>query len=61
MMENILLNIDEENCIKYDLKGSRKKRYIATSKEKNVRLDNNFLFDHNSKPLAMNYAMRRIL
>lgn len=29
MMENILLNINEETCLKYDLKGSRKKRYIA--------------------------------
>ena len=46
MMENILLNIDDGNCVKYDLKGSRKKRYIVTKKHKDVRLDNNFLFDH---------------
>lgn len=29
MMENILLNINEKVCIKYDLKGASKKRFIA--------------------------------
>jgi 1-phosphatidylinositol-3-phosphate 5-kinase len=61
MMENILLNINEETCVKYDLKGSRKKRYIAKKQKGQVLLDNNFLFDQSSRPLALNYAMRRLL
>lgn len=31
-MENLLLHIDEENCIRYDLKGSRRNRFIPFSK-----------------------------
>lgn len=45
MMENILLNINDDNCVTYDLKGSRKKRYIAKKQKGQVLLDNNFLFD----------------
>ena len=33
VMENILLNINEENCLKYDLKGSKRKRFIANKKK----------------------------
>lgn len=29
MMENIQLNINDDVCIKYDLKGSKLKRYIS--------------------------------
>lgn len=29
VMENILLNINEDNCAKYDLKGSKRKRFIV--------------------------------
>lgn len=61
MMENTLLNINEENCLKYDLKGSRKKRFIAKKQKGQVLLDNNFLFDQSSRPIALNYAMRRLL
>jgi 1-phosphatidylinositol-3-phosphate 5-kinase len=28
LMENILLGINDNNCAKYDLKGSKKKRFI---------------------------------
>lgn len=32
LMENLMLNIDEKVSIKYDLKGSRRNRYIPESK-----------------------------
>ena len=32
LMENLLLNVDDKVCIKYDLKGSRRNRYINNSK-----------------------------
>lgn len=30
VMENILLDINEDTCLKYDLKGSKRKRFIAS-------------------------------
>mmetsp|Transcript_42701 Transcript_42701/g.41023 ORF Transcript_42701/g.41023 Transcript_42701/m.41023 type:complete len:184 (-) Transcript_42701:372-923(-) len=60
IMENILLDIDEENCVKYDLKGSKRKRYIVTKSKGQVLLDNNFLQDFNAKPIAMDYVMKRL-
>lgn len=41
-MENLLLNVDE-NCAKYDLKGSRFNRYIPNKQGHEVGLDNNYL------------------
>ena len=63
VMENIIINIDEKNndIIKYDLKGSRRKRFIEKPKPGQVMLDNNFLFNYNSKPICMNYVMKRLL
>lgn len=42
-MENLLLNIDEQNSILYDLKGSRRNRFIPNKKPGQVALDNNYL------------------
>jgi hypothetical protein len=42
LMENLLLGVDE-NVIKYDLKGSRRNRYIKEKYPGRVTLDNNFL------------------
>ena len=33
LMENLLLNIDEKVCIKYDLKGSRMNRYLQNARK----------------------------
>jgi len=60
MMENISIGINEKNVVKYDLKGSRRKRFIEKKKEGQVLLDNNFLFDHASKPICMDYVMKRL-
>lgn len=57
----MLLNADEEVSIKYDLKGSRRNRYIPRSKKQQVTLDNNFLYDRGSRPIPMHYAMKRLL
>ena len=32
LMENLLLNVDQSICLKYDLKGSRRNRYVPKSK-----------------------------
>jgi hypothetical protein len=55
-MENLQLNV-EEGAIKYDLKGSRRNRYIygKDKKEGKVTLDNNFLQDMRSRPISMQY------
>ena len=45
MMENLLMGTDETVSIKYDLKGSKRNRYIPNSKPGEVTLDNNFLYD----------------
>jgi len=42
-MENLLLGVDEEVAIKYDLKGSRRNRYVKDRYPGRVTLDNNFL------------------
>lgn len=60
-MENLLLNVDEKVSIKYDLKGSRRNRYIPESKQQQVKLDNNFLRDRKSRPYPMDFAMKRML
>ena len=60
-MENLLLNVDDKVCIKYDLKGSRRNRYINNSKQGQVTLDNNFLYDRKSRPIPMQYTMKRIM
>lgn len=53
LMENLLLNIDEENVIKYDLKGSGRNRFINNKIKGAVTLDNNFLFDFKSRPIPL--------
>lgn len=60
-MENILLNVNEESVIKYDLKGSRRNRFITNKVKGAVTLDNNFLFDFKSRPIPMQYSMKRLL
>jgi len=55
LMENLLLNVDNDVSIKYDLKGSKRNRYIPRSKQQQVTLDNNFLFDRGSRPIPMQY------
>jgi len=45
LMENLLLNVDESVSIKYDLKGSRRNRFVAKAKPSQVTLDFNFLLD----------------
>jgi 1-phosphatidylinositol-3-phosphate 5-kinase len=61
-MENVNLNV-EEGAVKYDLKGSRRNRYIfpKDKKEGRVTLDNNFLQDTRSMPIPMQYQMKRML
>lgn len=51
-MENLLLHCDE-NCLKYDLKGSRRNRYVMKKTQQEVALDNNFIQDYKSKPIPM--------
>ena len=53
LMENLLLGVDEANVIMYDLKGSRRNRFIANPEPGQVTLDNNFLNDYNSRPIAL--------
>lgn len=60
LMENLLLGVDKD-CIKYDLKGSKRNRYIYDYKPGQVTLDNNFLFDMKSRPIPMQYSMKRLL
>ena len=60
-MENLTLNIDDAISIKYDLKGSRRNRYIPKSKSQQVTLDNNFLFDRKSRPIPMQHSQKRLL
>ena len=59
-MENLLLHSDEQ-CVKYDLKGSRRNRYIHKKSDNIVTLDNNFLQDMKSRPIPLQYSMKRIL
>jgi 1-phosphatidylinositol-3-phosphate 5-kinase len=61
MMENLLLGVDESETIKYDLKGSRRNRYSVGNRDGKVTLDNNFLKDMRSRPIPMQYQMRRML
>jgi 1-phosphatidylinositol-3-phosphate 5-kinase len=59
-MENLLLHADP-CCAKYDLKGSRRNRYVNKKSETQVTLDYNFLQDHKSRPIPMQYSLKRIL
>jgi 1-phosphatidylinositol-3-phosphate 5-kinase len=62
MMENLLLGVDDTaSVVKYDLKGSRRNRYITGRKDGKVTLDNNFIFDMKSRPLPMQYQMKRMM
>mmetsp|Transcript_25743 Transcript_25743/g.34399 ORF Transcript_25743/g.34399 Transcript_25743/m.34399 type:complete len:101 (-) Transcript_25743:430-732(-) len=60
-MENLLLNVDDSVAIKYDLKGSRRNRFIQRKSAQQVTLDNNLLFDRKSRPLPMQNSMKRLL
>jgi hypothetical protein len=60
LMENLTIGIDPYavKLSKYDLKGSMANRYVDTKgKVGQTRLDTNFLEDHNSRPICMNYTM----
>lgn len=61
LSESILINVDDSVCIKYDLKGSRRNRFINGAKQGQVTLDNNFLHDRKSRPIPMHYSMKRLL
>lgn len=60
-MENLLLQVDEQNCLLYDLKGSRRNRFIPNKRPGQVTLDNNYLQDMKSKPVPLQYSMKRLL
>jgi hypothetical protein len=57
LMENLMLNVDDEVVVKYDLKGSRRNRFISNKAKGQVTLDNNFLYDFKSRPLPLQYSM----
>lgn len=61
LQENLLVNVDEKVAIKYDLKGSRRNRFIPRAKAHQVTLDNNFLYDRQCRPIPMQYMMKRLL
>mmetsp|Transcript_22920 Transcript_22920/g.35276 ORF Transcript_22920/g.35276 Transcript_22920/m.35276 type:complete len:104 (+) Transcript_22920:4937-5248(+) len=64
LMENLVLGMDPSNVMisKYDLKGSMSRRYVmAKGKPTVTRLDTNFLEDHNSQPICMNYTLHRLM
>jgi 1-phosphatidylinositol-3-phosphate 5-kinase len=62
VMENLLIGVDE-GCVRYDLKGSRRNRYITKKSDQpnQVTLDFNFLQDMKSRPIPLQYSMKRIL
>ena len=60
MMENLLLGVNDKIVKKYDLKGSKRNRYIANAKEGHVTLDNNYLYDMRSRPIPMQYSCKRL-
>jgi 1-phosphatidylinositol-3-phosphate 5-kinase len=60
LMENLLIH-SNENCVRYDLKGSRRNRYISKKSPNEVTLDNNFLQDMKSRPIPLQYSMKRLL
>lgn len=51
-MENLLLGVDD-NCVRYDLKGSGRNRYINKKNKNDVTLDTNFLQDFKSRPIPL--------
>jgi hypothetical protein len=54
--------MDPMTITKYDLKGSMSRRYIDCKNKPTVtKLDTNFLEDHNSRPMCMNYTMHRLM
>ena len=59
-MENLLIGVDE-NCVRYDLKGSGRNRYIKKRNKNDVTLDTNFLQDFKSRPIPLQYSMKRLL
>ena len=62
LMENLNLGISNaDEIVRYDLKGSTKRRFVPVYSEGQVLLDNNFLLDHHSKPVPIVYNMRSIL
>lgn len=64
LMENLTVGIDanKASLSKYDLKGSQSRRYVDTKGKAGVtKLDTNFLEDHNSRPVCMNYTMNRLM
>lgn len=60
-MENLLLGVDENVAIKYDLKGSERNRYVPIVSRKQVALDTNFLHDMKSRPIPLQFQMRKML
>lgn len=63
-MENLVLGMDPNSLTisKYDLKGSKSRRYVdAVNKPLVTKLDTNFLEDHNSLPVCMNYTLHRLM
>lgn len=63
-MENLTVGINPKSVslTKYDLKGSMSRRYVDAKTDRTVtRLDTNFLEDHNSRPICMNYTLHSLM
>lgn len=59
LQENLFINPKPGKMLIYDLKGSKRNRWASLNKS--VLLDTNFLFDFNSMPLTLDYAMKNIM
>lgn len=59
LQENLFINPKPGKQLIYDLKGSKRNRWASLNKS--VHLDTNFLFDFNSMPLTLDYAMKNIM
>lgn len=63
VLENINLGIDpadEQNIMRYDLKGSERNRFI-TKEGASVHLDSNFLLSMNGRPMLLNKKLSNLL
>lgn len=59
LQENLFVNPKGGKQLIYDLKGSKRNRFAPLNKK--VLLDNNFLFDFDSMPITLDYAMKNIM
>jgi len=59
LQENLFVDPKPGRQLVYDLKGSKRNRWVSLQKK--VLLDTNFLFDFNSMPLTLDYPMKNIM